>query len=85
MKKTKHAELRISQRGINPDFIEYAEYFLTPTYDRQSYKIFLSKKRARDEAKKIRKVAELVEKHAGTVLLIDTTGSSLITAYRTKY
>ena len=82
MNKTKHAELRMSQRGINDEFVNYAEYFLAPVYENQCYKICLSKKKAIKEAKKIRKVAEMVEKHAGTVLLIDTTGSTLITTYR---
>jgi hypothetical protein len=82
MNKTKHAELRMSQRGINDEFVNYAEYFLTPVYENQCYKICLSKKKALKEAKKIRKIAEMVEKHAGTVLLIDTTGSTLITTFR---
>ena len=82
MNKTKHAELRMSQRGIDDEFINYAEYFLTPVYENQCYKIYLPKKKAIKEARKIRKIAEMVEKHAGAVLLIDTTGSCLITTYR---
>ena len=47
----------MSQRGINDEFINYAEYFLTPVYENQCYKIYLPKKRAIKEARKIRKVA----------------------------
>jgi|TARA_B110000881_G_C18223664_1_gene340255 hypothetical protein len=82
MYKTKHAESRINQRGINAKFIDYAEFFLPSIYERKCTKIFLSRKVARAEAKKIRQFAEALEKHAGTELLIDSTGSSLITAYR---
>ena len=82
MHQTKHSELRILQRGINAEFIKYAEYFFTPRYENQCYKIYLPKKRANKEAKKLRNMADIVEKHAGTELLIDPTGSFLITAYR---
>jgi len=37
---------------------------------------------ARAEVSKIRKFADLLEKHAGTELLIDPTGSDLVTVYR---
>ena len=82
MQSTKHGGLRMSQRGIRDDFVKYAEYFLGPVYENQCYKIFLPKKRAIKEAKMLRKMADIVEKHAGTELLIDSTGSFLITAYR---
>tara|TARA_B100001971_G_C17961307_1_gene417568 strand:+ start:389 stop:646 length:258 start_codon:yes stop_codon:yes gene_type:complete len=82
MKPTKHSELRIRQRGIKEEFVKYAEYFLSPVYENQCYKIFLTKKKALQEAKLLRKMADIVEKHAGTEILVDSTGSSLITAYR---
>ena len=41
-----------------------------------------AKKKALQEAKLLRKMAEIVEKHAGTEILVDPTGSFLITAYR---
>jgi hypothetical protein len=82
MKITKHAKLRMSQRGIRQSIIDYAEYFLSMNYENQSNKILLSKKIAKDEARRIRKFADILEKHAGTELLLDQTGSSLITAYR---
>ena len=81
MKPTKHSELRMRQRGIREEFVKYAEYFLSPVYENQCYKIFITKKRP-SEAKLLRKMAEIVEKHAGTEILVDPTGSFLITAYR---
>ena len=82
MKPTKHGDLRMRQRGIREEFVKYAEYFLSPVYENQCYKIFLTKKKALQEAKLLRKMAEIVEKHAGTEILVDPTGSFLITAYR---
>ena len=82
MQLTKHGELRIRQRGIRKEFLKYAEYFIGPVYEDKCYKIFLTKKMAVKEAKILREMANIVEKHAGTELLIDSTGSDLITAYR---
>ena len=82
MQTTKHGDLRMRQRGIREEFVKYAEYFLSPVYENQCYKIFLTKKKALQEAKLLRKMADIVEKHAGTEILVDSTGSSLITAYR---
>ena len=45
MSPTKHSELRMRQRGIKEEFVKYAEYFLSPVYENQCYKIFLTKKR----------------------------------------
>jgi hypothetical protein len=82
MQLTKHGDLRMRQRGIREEFVKYAEYFIGPVYENQCYKIFLTKKRAVKEAKILREMADIIEKHAGTELLIDSTGSELITAYR---
>ncbi len=82
MNITKHADLRMHRRGIRQSFVDYAEYFLSSTYENQSNKIFLSKKAAQTEARKLRKFADILEKHAGAELLIDPTGKDLITAYR---
>jgi hypothetical protein len=82
MKTTKHAELRMNKRGVHLKLVDYAEFFLPSFYENQCNKIFLSKKMAKAEAKKIRKFAEIIEKHAGTELLIDQIGDNLITVYR---
>jgi hypothetical protein len=82
MKITEHAKLRMSQRGIHQSVVNYAEFFLPSIYENQSNKILLSKKTAREEVGKIRKFADLLEKHAGTELIIDPSGSDLITVYR---
>ena len=82
MNITEHAKLRMSQRGIQHSIVDFAEFFLPTVYENQSNKILLSKKTAQAEAKRIRKFADLLEKHAGTELLIDPTGTDLITVYR---
>ena len=81
MKLTKHAQLRIRQRGISQSILDFVEFFLPSIYEKKSNKIFISKKTAREEAAKIRKFADILEKHAGTEFLIDPSGSYLITAY----
>jgi len=82
MKLTKHAQERVRQRGLSRSILDFAVFFLPSVYKNQSNKIFISKKTARKEARKIRKFADLIEKHAGTEFLIDPSGSILITAYR---
>jgi hypothetical protein len=82
MKITKHAKLRMSQRGIKQAILEYMEYFLPQKYVNDCNKIVLTKKIAKIEAKKIRTFADNLEKHSGTEALLDKTGSDLITAYR---
>ena len=82
MNITEHAKLRMSQRGIQHSIVDFAEFFLPTVYENQSNKIFISKKTAREEAVKIRKFADILEKHAGTEFLLDSSGSVLITAYR---
>ena len=84
MKLTKHAQLRIRQRGISRSILDFVEFFLPSIYEKQSNKIFISKKTAREEATKIRKFADILEKHAGTEFLIDPSGTYLITAYRKR-
>jgi len=82
MNITKHARSRIRQRGIRRSVVDYVEFFLPSIYENQSNKILLSKKSARNEARNIRKFADILEKHAGMELLFDPTGSDLITVYR---
>jgi len=82
MKLTKHAQLRFRQRGINRSILDFAVFFLPSIYEKQTNKIFITKKTAREEARKIRKFADILEKHAGTEFLLDSSGSVLITAYR---
>ena len=82
MKITKHAKVRMAQRGINQQFVEFALFFLPSKYENKCNKILLSKKMAKTLAKEFRKWADLIEKHSGTELLLDPIGSSLITGYR---
>ena len=82
MNTTKHAELRIKQRALNKNVLDYIEYFLPCNYENQCNKILLTKKNAIKEAKKLRAFANLIEKSAGTELILHTKGYKLITAYR---
>lgn len=84
MNVTKHAELRINQRGFSKSILVYLENFLPYIYKNQGNKIFLTRKIARAEAKKLRNFANILEKHAGTGLILDSTGTDLITVYRKK-
>tara|TARA_B100000315_G_C14321644_1_gene471057 strand:- start:90 stop:353 length:264 start_codon:yes stop_codon:yes gene_type:complete len=79
---SKHAELRIKQRGISKAVLDYVERFLPFKYENQSNKVLLTRKIAKSEAKKLRNIANTLEKHAGTEFLFDPTGSVLITVYR---
>ncbi len=79
---SKHAELRIKQRGISKTVLDYVERFLPFKYENQSNKVLLTRKIAKSEAKKLRNIANILEKHAGTEFLFDPTGSVLITVYR---
>ena len=82
MNTTKHAQLRIKQRVLNENIINYMEYFLPSNYENQCNKILLTKKNAIKEAKKIRAFANIIEKSGGTELLLDTKELDLITVYR---
>jgi len=52
MRLTKHAKLRIIQRGIKESVVDYMEFFLNSKYENQSNKILLTRKNAVAEAKK---------------------------------
>jgi len=82
MNITKHAKARMVQRRINQKFVDFALFFLTPVYENQCNKVFLSNKMAKVLAKEFRKWANIIEKHSGTELLLDPMGSNLITGYR---
>ena len=80
---TKHSDSRMRQRGIRDEFVKYAAYFFDAVYEKKGcYKIFLSKKIAVKEAKMLRKLADIIEKHAGAELIVDSTVSRLVTTYR---
>ena len=82
MQLTQHAKNRMRQRGIRTDVTEFMEYFLPSHFLRNSQRIHLSKHDAKKIARKIRKLADRIEKHSGTELVLDSNGENLITAYR---
>ena len=89
MKITKHAKLRMNQRGIRRSIVDSAEFFLPSNYVNQSNKILLTKKIVEIETKKLkaeieakRNIITKLEKHKGTEFVFNQTGDVLITVYR---
>ena len=82
MNISKHAELRIKQRGISKTVLDYVDSDLTCRYENQSNKILLTKKIVEAEIKKLKNMITKLEKHVGTEFLFDSTGDVLITVYR---
>jgi hypothetical protein len=58
------------------------EEIITPKYLSQSNHVFLDRKNALYISRILRKTAEKVEKHFGAMMVLDESGSTLITAYR---
>jgi hypothetical protein len=84
MRISKHAYKRMSERGLDLAVLTIVEEVILPKYLNQSHQIFLKKKTAWEIARILRKTADKVEKHSGTQMIIDSSGSTLITAYRRK-
>ena len=89
MNISKHAELRIKQRGISKTVLDYVDSDLPCRYENQSNKILLTKKIVEIETKKLqaeieakRKIITKLEKHKGTEFVFNSTGDVLITVYR---
>ena len=82
MNISKHAELRIKQRGISKTVLDYVMSYLPSRYEHQSNKILLTKKIIKDEIKKLKNMITKLEKHEGTEFVFNQTGDVLITVYR---
>ena len=89
MNISKHAELRIKQRGISKTVLDYVMIYLPCRYENQSNKILLTKKIVEIETKKLqaeieakRNIITKLEKHKGTEFVFNSTGEVLITVYR---
>ena len=82
MNISKHAELRIKQRGISKTVLDYVDSDLPCRYENQSNKILLTKKIVKDEIKKLKNMITKLEKHEGTEFVFNQTGDVLITVYR---
>ena len=82
MNISKHAELRIKQRGISKTVLDYVDSDLPCRYENQSNKILLTKKIVEAEIKNLKNMITKLEKHVGTEFLFDSTGDVLITVYR---
>ena len=82
MNISKHAELRIKQRGISKTVLDYVEGSLPSRYENQSNKVLLSRKVVKAETKKLKNIITKLEKHEGTEFVFNQTGDVLITVYR---
>ena len=82
MNITKHAELRIKQRGISKTVLDYVEGSLPSRYENQSNKVLLTRKVVKAETKKLKNIITKLEKHEVTEFVFDRTGDVLITVYR---
>ena len=82
MRKTKHSKIRMRQRGIRTNIVDFIEYFFPSIYLQGAKKITLSKRKVSEITRDIRKFIDQLEKHSGTELVLDTGGTTLITAYR---
>ena len=82
MRISKHAYKRINERGLDQVVLTIMEEMITPKYLSQSNHVFLDRKNALYISRILRKTAEKVEKHSGAMMVLDESGSTLITAYR---
>lgn len=82
MKLSKHVCKRIQQRGMNKTVLEIIEAVVLPKYRNKSQQIFLKRRDALEIGSMIRRITDKVEKAAGTQIILDPTGSEVITAYR---
>lgn len=84
MKITRHARKRIYERGFDEVVLTVIEEIVTPRYLKNSNQVLLTKKDALEIARVLRITAERVEKHSGTRMILDSSGSTLLTVYREK-
>ena len=84
MQITKHASKRLQQRGLDITVLRIVEELVLSKYNNQSQQIFFKRKDAIEISSVLRKIAERVEKHAGVQLVLDESGSTLITVYRRR-
>ena len=82
MKISRHAYQRLQQRSLDVKVVRIIEELVPPVYRNQSQQIFLKRKDAIEIAGTIRRLADKVEKAAGTQIILDPCGSTLITVYR---
>ena len=82
MKLSKHACKRIQQRGMDKIVLEIIEAVVLPKYSNKSQHIFLKRRDALEIGSMIRRCADKVEKAAGTQMILDPSGSEVITVYR---
>lgn len=82
MKLSKHACRRIQQRGMDKTVLEIIEAVGFRKYRNKSQQIFLKRRDALEIGSMIRRITDRVEKAAGTQMILDPSGSTLITAYK---
>lgn len=81
---SKHAYKRMNERGLDWAVLTIMEEVILPKYLKQSHQIIFQRKTVLKIASILRKTADKVEKHSGTKMVLDRSGTTLITAYRGK-
>lgn len=84
MQITEHAQERIHERGFDETILTIIEEAIPSRYLRNSNQIELTRKYGRKIVRVLRKTAGKVEKHIGTKMILDSSGSTLLTVYRKK-
>ena len=82
MRISKHAYQRINERGLDQRVLTIMEETIISKYLKQSNHVFLDRKKVLYISRVLRKTAEKIEKHSGTTMVLDRSGSVLITVYR---
>ncbi len=84
MKYSKHACKRIQQRGMDKTVLEIILAVGFEKYRNKSQQFFLKRRDAREIGSMFRWYADKVEKAAGIQMILDPSGSTLITAYKKR-
>lgn len=82
MRTSQHAMKRIKQRGLNLQVLRIIEETVLSKYRNQSQQIFFKRKDASVISSEIRRLADKVEKSAGTTMVLDPSGLILVTVHR---
>jgi hypothetical protein len=84
MKMSRHAQKRLQQRGLDLTVLQIIEEVILPKYSNNSQQFFLKRRDVLEIGSMIRRIADKFEKSAGTKMIFDSSGSTLITVYRKK-
>ncbi|GAB62407.1 MAG: hypothetical protein DWB56_10225 [Candidatus Jettenia sp.] len=84
MKIKNYAYKRIQQRGLDTTVIKIIEETVPIKYIKKSQQGILDRRTTQAYTQILRKIANKIEKFTGTKIILDGSGSMLLTAYRLK-